>query len=504
MAIKQGSDLTETLLNNLKHRLTTSNFDLVQETNDVLSIVGASASDSGGKLSFYGVDPIAKSVLRVGSMPAIALAAKAVMIAKIWKMRTGQSQDIHVDVRKALHRFSGFGEMRWIKMNGNLPLINADPDNPLTPLGPQEDTFLKTKDGAFMTTSNFYPRARDRVFKLLQCMNTLDAVKAAIRTWDSEELDQAAERESVVLSKCRRLEDALKLDVYDKVFKDMPLIRIEKVGDSPPIPFTKNPTDPLSGIRALGMAHTVAGPAMGSALALHGADVMNVWRPLDYEPDVFLWASHMGTRSTVLDIDQPGPRAKFDELIQGADVFYINRRPSLLERYGLGYKELCAKKPGLIHSQAIYTTESGPWSKRVGYDVTTGAEWGIFNLEGTDDRPEESQIKIVNDYVSGWLATVGILEALRRRSIEGGSYRVQVSLTRVSLWLLSLGIFDKNYMLKTIGSNDEHTFVDPDLFTAECPCGSYQGLTEQVYMMRTPGAYHTTVLPRGSSKPVWL
>ncbi len=503
MTIRQGSALTDTLLTNLGHRLNSSKFDLVRETEDVLSTVGAAVDDCGGKLTFFGADPIARSVLRVGSMPAIALAAKAVMIAKIWRMRTGHSQDIHVDVRKALHRFAGFGEMRWIKMNGNLPLINADPDNPLTPLGPPEDTFLPTKDGGFVTTSNFYPRARDRVFKLLQCMNTLDAVKAAVKTWNAEDLDRAAEQAGVVLTRCRRLEDALKLDVYQTV-KDMPLIRIEKVADSAPVPFTERPTDPLSGIRALGMAHTVAGPSMGSALALHGADVMNVWRPLDYEPDVFLWASHMGTRSTVLDIDQPGPRADFDRLIQDADVFYINRRPSLVERYGLGHRELCEKKPGLIHAQAIYATEAGPWSKRVGYDVTTGAEWGIFNLEGTDAAPRESQIKIVNDYVSGWLATVGILEALRRRSIEGGSYRVLVSLTRVSLWLLSLGIFDKDYVHRTIGSGDEHSFVDPDLFTAETPCGSYQGLTEQVYMMRTPGAYHTVVVPRGSSKPVWL
>lgn len=503
MPLAQGNELTARLSNNLRQRTVSSDIDLVQSTQDVLSTIGASIEDSGGNLSFYGADPIVRSVLRVGSMPAIALAAKAVMIAKIWKMRTGQSQDIHVDVRKALHRFAGFGEMRWIKMNGNLPLINADPDNPLTPLGPPEDTFLPTKDGGFVTTSNFYPRARDRVFKLLKCMNTLEAVKAAVKTWNAEDLDQAAAEARVVLTRCRRLEDALQLEVY-QTLKDMPLIRIDKVADSAPIPFTDRPTDPLTGVRALGMAHTVAGPSMGSALALHGADVMNVWRPLDYEPDVFLWASHLGTRSTVLDIDQPEPRAKFDELVRGSDVFYINRRASLVERYGLGYRELCAKKPGLIHAQAIYATESGPWSNRVGYDVTTGAEWGLFNLEGSDDAPRESQIKIVNDYVSGWLATVGILEALRRRSSEGGSYRVLVSLTRVSLWLLSLGIFDKDYVNKMIGSSDEHTFVDPDLFTAETPCGSYQGLTEQVYMMRTPGAYHTTVVPRGSSKPVWL
>jgi CoA-transferase family III len=504
MPVKQGAELTAALLYNLNHRMTSSKFDLDQDTNDVLSQVGATADDCGGKLSFYGADPVARSVVRMGGMAAIGLAAKAVMVAKIWKTRTGLGQDIHVDARKSLHRFAGFGEGKWIKINGNAATLNYDPENPLDPFGPRERIFFPTKDGQTMTTCNGYPRARDRVLKFLNCVNTTEGVKAAVKNWNSEELDQAADKAGLVMSKCRRLQDALQLDVYDKTFKDMPLIKIEKVADSDPVPFTPNPTDPLSGIKVLGMAHTVAGPAIGSALAFHGADVLNIFRPYDFEPDLFLWATHIGTRSSILDLDQPGPKAKFDELLKGADVFYLNRRIQMVERYGLDYKTMCAKKPGLIHARVVYATDEGEWSRRSGYDVTTGAEWGIFDLEGTDELPDTSEVSIVNDYVTGWLCTVGVLEALRRRSIEGGSWRVQTSLTRVSLWLLSLGIFDKDYMTRTKGSTDEHKFVDPDLFTAETPMGSYQGLGEQVYMMRTPGRFHTVVAPKGSAKAAWL
>ena len=84
----------------------------------------------------------------------------------------------------------------------------------------------------------------------------------------------------------------------------------------------------------------------------------------------------------------------------------------------------------------------------------------------------------------GWLATTGILAALRRRAIEGGSYRIIVSLTRTVLWLLSLGIFDKAYAQATAGSSDEHLDVAPDLFTAETPCGTYQGMMDQVVGIR--------------------
>ena len=103
-----------------------------------------------------------------------------------------------------------------------------------------------------------------------------------------------------------------------------------------------------------------------------------------------------------------------------------------------------------------------------------------------------------------WLGTTGILTALRRRASEGGSYRVVVSLTRTVLWLLSLGIFDKAYANATAGSTDEHTYIAPDLFTAQTPVGSYQGMTDQIVMSRTPGSFRTVLVPRGASKPEWL
>ncbi|MGA9153394.1 MAG: CoA transferase, partial [Candidatus Nitrosopolaris sp.] len=124
--------------------------------------------------------------------------------------------------------------------------------------------------------------------------------------------------------------------------------------------------------------------------------------------------------------------------------------------------------------------ETGPWSNRTGFDETAGAVAGVFALEGTPNNPKLPPIRVVCDYIASWLTTVGIMSALRRRAIEGGSYRVVVSLTRVTLWLLSLGIFHKKYAHATADSSDEHTYVGPDLFTADTPLGLYQGVTEQV------------------------
>jgi len=252
------------------------------------------------------------------------------------------------------------------------------------------------------------------------------------------------------------------------------------------------------------MGHVIAGSGIGRDLALFGADVLNIWQPLDWELDVFYWTSHVGMRSSILDLHEKRDLEKMNQLLDDADVFFSNRRPGYLERFGLTADELCSKHPGLIHAKVVLHGETGPWSNRTGFDEVAGAVTGVFALEGTADNPLLPPINIVCDYIVGWLASVGIMSALRRRAIEGGSYRVVVSLTRVTLWLLSLGIFDKKYAQTTAGSSDEHTYVPPDLFTADTPLGLYQGFTEQVAMSRTPGSFRTILLPRGSSKPEWL
>ena len=72
------------------------------------------------------------------------------------------------------------------------------------------------------------------------------------------------------------------------------------------------------------------------------------------------------------------------------------------------------------------------------------------------------------------------------------------------LWQLALRIFDEAYAQATAGSTDEHRNVPPDVFTAETPLGTCQGLDEQVYLPKSPGYYRTVLVPRGSSKPEWL
>ena len=102
-----------------------------------------------------------------------------------------------------------------------------------------------------------------------------------------------------------------------------------------------------------------------------------------------------------------------------------------------------------------------------------------------------------------WLAQAGVVAALRRRATEGGSYHVHVSLTRVALWILSLGLFDREWAHATAGAGEEHRYLDPETFTAATGLGDYQGVTDQVAMSATPGRYDPVLVARGSSARAW-
>ncbi len=157
-----------------------------------------------------------------------------------------------------------------------------------------------------------------------------------------------------------------------------------------------------------------------------------------------------------------------------------------------------------MHVTASLNGERGPWAGRVGFDQTAGSLVGMMNLEGDAGKPALPPILVVNDYIVSWLMAAGAAEALARRAVQGGSYRVHVSLTRAALWILSMGVFDRSYAAEAAGSTEQHRYLDPETFTVDTPLGEYQGVTEQVRMSRTPGRYAVPLVPRGSSKPVWL
>src|SRR5438309_3838833 len=378
--------LTETLQSKLANPERSSNFDLHGAVDQVLNDVGLSTSDTGGKLTFYGSDPILQSPLRFGTMAAVGLAARSVAVAALWRQATGEGQDISVDVRKALRRFCGFFDGKWETVNGRPPSPGGYAASPFLKMG--DAFFRETRDGRYVVALDIYPQLLVRTLDFLRCSPSTESINNAILKWNAVDLEEAAAAEGLVLAMVRTNEEFRREPQYTDVLSKMPLITVEKIGDSDPVPLKTNGDNlPLAGVRALGMGHVIAGAGMGRDMALYGADVLNIWRPRDSEIEAFAWDVQVGMRSTILD-DAKEDREKFNQLLKDADVFFANKRPGFLKKHGLDAESLCAQRPGLVHAIVAMHGEEGPWSNRPGFDEIGAAVSGLFTIECSPTRPK--------------------------------------------------------------------------------------------------------------------
>jgi len=216
--------LTETLEAALAKPATSPDFDLHEAVNEVLADVGMTVAEGGGKLTFCGQDPILASPFRFGSMAAIGLAARSIAVAALWRQRTGEGQDISVDVRKALRRFAGFFEGKWETINGRPPSAWDFAGSPFL----RFPLFRETRDGRHVVALDFYPKLRARTLNFLRCSESSEAIDNAILQWRADELEAAAAEQGLVLAKVRTNAEFRRELQYSEVLAHMPLITVEK------------------------------------------------------------------------------------------------------------------------------------------------------------------------------------------------------------------------------------------------------------------------------------
>lgn len=497
-----GDATAERILAAVASPATDDAFDPGAALDGLLGCVGMSGADAGGRVAFVGADPVVPSALRLGGGAAVALAAKSVGMAAVHRDRGGDGQDVTVDVRRAPHRLCPFYDRRWELVNG---YPAASPAITSQALG---FSFHRTRDDRWVMPLNPYPALRARAETFLGAPES--GVAEAIARWDAAELEEAASDVGIVMPMARTPGEWLATEQH-AALAGTPPITLRRIGDAPPEPFPQRRRAdlPLDGLRALGMGHVIAGAGTGRALALHGADVLNIWRPTEFEHDSTYVTANVGVRSATVDPHTADGAELLRGLLAETDVFYANRRPGYLARLGLSAEEAAAVRPGIVHATNTLHGPVGPWAHRVGFDQSAGTLVGMMTLEGgsaTDPTvtPRLSPILVVNDYIVSWLTAAGIAAALRRRAVEGGSWAVEVSLARAALWMLELGVLDLGYAREVAGTGERHAYPAPETFTAQTPLGHYQGVTDQVTMSATPGEYRTVLVPRGSGRPEWL
>jgi crotonobetainyl-CoA:carnitine CoA-transferase CaiB-like acyl-CoA transferase len=495
---------------------TASAFDINDRFDEFMKEIGGHASDGGGSVTFTGSDPIVRSHFRIGACMAIPAMAAGVGAAAIWRERTGEGQDLSVDLRESVYNTMPYVGLILQKKQAagvidpedNLPrsftwrpkVNGRELQLPLLFNNPLSFAFFETKDGRMVTPTGLYPQHFVGFLNILGAPPDRAAIAAAIRQWNAEELDDKVGEAGMVMA-IHRTKDEWLAHPQGQYLAKLPVIEIEKIGDSNPVPYSPNPTQPLSGIKVVSCSHVIASTTAARTLAEYGADVLHVARDQAVEHEGLIVDVNVGMRSTLLNLKDPSHSDDLRALLKRADVFVEGFRGRAMGGLGFGPEDVAAQRPGIVYLSCRAYGWNGPWWNRAAFDMEALTTTGFTLAEG-HGTPRFPPTMVLNDYISGYIGAAGILAALRRRAKEGGSYHVRITLARAAMWFMTLGQFDS---LEFDYTAPEHRMIPLRTFKAKTPYGEVDRLAPQVKLSKTPGRWRDPLVAvRGGDLPVWL
>lgn len=196
----------------------------------------------------------------------------------------------------------------------------------------------------------------------------------------------------------------------------------------------------LQGLKVIDLSRVLGGPLCAQILGDHGADVIKVegpagdetrtWGPPFKNGQASYFAGINRNKQTIcVDLATPQGQAVILRLLEDADVLIENFKTGTLERWGMGYHEVLAKRfPRLIHCRITGFGDTGPLGGLAGYDAAVQALSGLMSINGEPaGQPTRLGVPIV-DVTTGLNATIGILLALAERSRSGIGQQVESTL----------------------------------------------------------------------------
>ena len=205
---------------------------------------------------------------------------------------------------------------------------------------------------------------------------------------------------------------------------------------------------PLQGIRVADFTHILAGPYCTLLMAMAGADVIHIQsltqedistRPPAAQQDpasarqgkdpnstAMFNTVNLNKRAIRLDLHRSEAVALAKNLVRVSDVVVENFRPGIMDRLGLGYKELYKVRPDIIMVSISMTGQEGPEHRYGGAAVNFSALSGMGYLTSyADGIPTE--VRAPMDTTDGTSACFAVLAALMHRKATGEGQYIDVS-----------------------------------------------------------------------------
>ena len=455
--------------------------------NEFSALWRTAGFDTGAlsEIHFTGAEPVLPSSFAVGTAAQATIAASALAAAELWRLRTGRQQSVSVDMRRAAIEFRS---ERYLRVNGEVPEDHHDAIAGLYRCG----------DGRWARLHTNLPHHCGGLLKLLGCGHDKKSVQRALDGWQAEALETAAAEAGLVVTACRSFAEWDR-HPQGRAVAQLPLFSIEKIGDAPLMPL--GPADrPLSGVKVLDLTRIIAGPVCGRTLAVHGAEVLLVTAPHLASMLPLVIDTGRGKLSAAIDLRDASGRKTLTALLRDADIFVQGYRPGAIAARGFGPQEAARLRPGIVYASLSAYGHEGPWALRRGFDSLVQTASGFNSAEQeTFASPEPRALPAqVLDHATGYLLAFGVMTALARRIVEGGSWHVRVSLAQTAHWLRQLGRVD-GMACPDPGLEDVADCVEE----SASGFGRLTAVRHAAAMSETPPHWTRPSVPLGADAPRW-
>ncbi len=295
--------------------------------------------------------------------------------------------------------------------------------------------FFPTRDGWVRLHAN-YPHHRQRLLDALALPgdSSRTQLAEALKQWRAGDVEDIVTAAGGIAVRVRD-KAQWQASAQAKAAANVPLLRIDNINIDTPAP----PASVSGRYRVLDLTRVIAGPVATRTLAYLGCDVLRIDNPAMPELPVQHVDTGADKRSALLDLREPDALHRLHELLATADVLVTGYRPQALAAFGLDSAALSRTYPNLIHATLSAWTLEGPWGDRRGFDSIVQAASGIGALESEDGTTPGALPAQALDHATGYLLAAGILRALKWRSEQGGTWRVQAHLLTTAHWLLAQG-----------------------------------------------------------------
>src|SRR3954451_1906320 len=456
----------------------------MQTPHEILAHLWTSAGGDPGALeavTLTGEEPQLPSSFRVAPAAQTSIAAAAMAAAQIWKLRSGQSQQIAVDMRHAVIECRS---ERYLRVDGKPP----------PPAWDVIAGIYKSRDQRFVRLHTNFPHHRAAVCNVLNCPPEREQVQAALMQWDAEAFETAAYAAGGVVAMMRTHDQWSELP-HAKALAGLPTISIEKIGNAAPKPWPGGDR-PLAGIRVLDLSRVIAGPVAGRTLAVHGADVLLISGP---ELPAIPWLTidtGRGKLTSFVELKSEQGQGTLRDLLAQADIFSQGYRPHALAALGFSPQDAARINPGIVYVSLSAYGHAGPWAERRGFDSLVQTATGFNHAEGEAagvSGPKELPAQML-DHATGYLMAFGAMIAKARQSREGGSWHVRISLAQTGRWLWNLGCVADGFKTEDLKAENVKPLI------AGIPSGfpALRSVTPSAVLSNTPAFWARPAMPLGS------